>query len=159
MRVAFSIHHESKHHVCSPRKQMIRRDQMIGLLLDACPSYRIRWEAYCREPEFDADLLYPHLGDFADHVVDLLVGEEIDDLLALSETIERLHLEGDDFVKEAATIGLLEGIQNRAGHRNVSTGALEATLGAETRRWWRSLSAFWAGEIPLVGADIVKGSG
>jgi len=34
---------------------------------------------------------------------------------AVFEIIERMHLEGDDYVKEAATIGMLEGIQNVAG--------------------------------------------
>jgi hypothetical protein len=138
---------------------MIGREQVIDLLLEACPSYCARWEAYRQAPEFDAELLYVHLGDFADHVVDLLEGDARADLAALTRILERLHLEGDDHVKEAATIGLLEGIQNVAGHRNVSTEGLEAALGAETRRWWRSLDAFWSGKIPHVGADIVKGSG
>jgi hypothetical protein len=62
-------------------------------------------------------------------------------------------------VKEAATIGLLEGIQNVAGNRGIPTKVLEETLGAETQRWWSSLDAFWSGKIPYVGADIAKGSG
>ena len=95
---------------------MIRREQVIGLLIEACPSYRARWQA-CREaPEFDAELLYVHLGDFADHVIDLLERHEVPELPALSRVVEQLHLDGDDYVKEAATIGLLEGIQNVAGH-------------------------------------------
>jgi hypothetical protein len=138
---------------------MIRREQVIGLLLEACPSYHARWEAYRLAPEFDAELLYVHLGDFAGHVVDLLARDARDDLAGISRAVERLHLEGDDYVKESATIGLLEGIQNVAGDRNVSTERLEAALDVETRRWWRSLDAFWSGKIPHVGADIVKGSG
>jgi len=138
---------------------MIRREQVIGLLIEACPSYRARWQAYAGEPEFDAELLYVHLGDFAAHVVDLLERHEGAELPALSRVVEQLHLDGDDYVTEAATIGLLEGIQNVAGHRNVSTEDLETVLGVETRRWWASLDAFWPGQIPHVGADIVKGSG
>jgi hypothetical protein len=130
----------------------------MGLLLEACPSYRARWEAYRQAPEFDADLLYVHLGDLADHVIDLLARDEKEELVALSQVVERLHVEGDHYVKETATIGLLEGLQNVAGNRNVSTAGLEAALGGETRRWWRSLDAFWSGEIPHVGANIVRGS-
>jgi hypothetical protein len=103
--------------------------------------------------------LYTHLGDFAHHVVDLLVRSEIAELSALTQELERLHFEGDDFVKEAATIGLLEGIQNVASHRGAATKDLEQALGPETRRWWASLNAFWSGRIPHVGADIVKGHG
>jgi hypothetical protein len=131
----------------------------MGLLLQACPSYEARWKAYRESPEFDAELLYLHLGDFAHHVVDLLERDARAELAAIARALEHLHVEGDDDVKEAATIGLLEGIQNVAGHRNVSTEALEAALGAETHRWWRSLVAFWSGKVPHVGADLVKSSG
>jgi hypothetical protein len=137
---------------------MIRREQVIVLLLEACPSYRARWEEYRASPEFDAKLLYVHLGDFADHVVDLVSRGENAELFAIIRELERLHVEGDDFVKEAATLGLLEGIQNIAGHRDVPTKSLEEALGVETRRWWNSLAAFWSGKIPHVGTDIVSGS-
>ena len=137
---------------------MIHREQVIGLLMEACLSYRARWETYPEAPEFDAELLYVHLGDYADHVVDLLERHETTELPALGRAIEQLHLDGDDYVKEAATIGLLEVVQNVAGHRNVSTADLEAALGVEAQRWWTSLDAFWSGRIPHVGAGIAKGS-
>jgi hypothetical protein len=137
---------------------MIVREQMIDLLLEACPSCGARWSAYRATPEFDAELLYVHLGDFAHHIVDLLARDQTGELLAIGRAIERLHVEGYGYVKEAATIGLLEGIQNVASHGNVSTEPLEAALGVEGRRWWRSLDGFWSGKIPHVGADIAKGS-
>ena len=138
---------------------MIDRPQVMELLLASCPSYRPRWDAYRIAPEFEEELLYLHLGDFADHAVDLLQRGDLAELPALASTVERLHVEGDDRVKEAATIGLLEGIQNVAGHRGVPTEVLEQALGVETQRWWISLEAFWSGKIPHVGADIPKGSG
>jgi hypothetical protein len=137
---------------------MIRREQVIDVLLEACPSYRARWDQVRADPVFDAELLYVHLGDFADHLVDLIAGGESTELPGVAGALERLHLEGDDFVKEAATIGLLEGIQNVAGNRGVPTKIFEQTLGIESRRWWDSLVAFWSGKIPHVGADITKGS-
>jgi hypothetical protein len=137
---------------------MIGRQQVLDLLLEACPSYRPRWDACQAGPEFDTELLYVHLGDFAHHVVDLLGRGEVAELGALGRELEHLHVDGDDYVREAATIGLLEGIQNIAGQRSIATKALEDTFGAETRRWWTSLEAFWSGKIPHVGADIVKGS-
>jgi hypothetical protein len=135
---------------------MIRADEVMALLLAACPSYVARWRAYRAEPAFDAAELRLHLGDFADHVVDRLEGGEGDELPALCRVVEWLHVDGDDDVKEAATIGLLEGIQNVAGHRGVPTAGLEAALGPETRRWWRSLDEFWSGKVPHVGADVPK---
>ena len=93
---------------------MIRREQVIGMLLEACPSYHARWKACREDPGFDAELLYVHLGDFADHVIDLLSRDDRAELGALTRAVERLHVDGDEYVKEAATIGLLEGIQNIA---------------------------------------------
>lgn len=78
---------------------MIRREQVIGLLLEACPSYGARWQAYRSAPEFDAELLYVHLGDFANHVIDLLHRGENAELAALARVVEQLHLEGDDYVR------------------------------------------------------------
>src|SRR5690349_13869488 len=118
---------------------MIRREQIIERLVDACPSYRTCWEIYRNSPEFDVELLYVQLGNFAEYIVDLLERGETVELPALARELERLHADGDDYVKEAATIGLLEAIQNIAGHRGVSTKRLEAALGLETRRAWTNL--------------------
>jgi hypothetical protein len=131
----------------------------MDVLLEACPSYGPRWKSYRAQPEFGQELLYVHLGDFADHIVDLLAGGEVSEISALANAVERLHRDADGSVREAATIGLLEGIQNVAGHRGVSTSTFEDALGPEARRWWASLNAFWDRKVPFVGADIAKGSG
>ena len=45
---------------------MIGKEQMMELLLDACPSFRPRWEAFLEEWQETDDLpLYLALGDFA----------------------------------------------------------------------------------------------
>lgn len=130
---------------------------VVPLLLEACPSYRDRRKALSAADDFDPELLYVHLGDFAGHVVDMLQGPDERGLVALAGVIERLLSSGDAYVREAVTIGLLEGIQNHAGDRQVSTEALERLLGAEASRWWQSLKRFWGGEIPYVGADLTEG--
>lgn len=68
------------------------------------------------------------------------------------DVIERLHLEGDTYVRELATIGYLEGIQNAADADQIGGGAtaLEPFLGAESARWWQGLNAFWTGAAPYV---------
>lgn len=59
--------------------------------------------------------------------------------------VERWHREGDSYVKEAATIGLLEGIQNIAGNR-FDPKRFACWLKAESKRWWDKLNRFWNGE-------------
>lgn len=58
--------------------------------------------------------------------------------------IERLHIEGSPYVKEAATIGLLEGRQNANLHLSgTSPEQFECYLRPESARWWEKVSAFW----------------
>src|SRR5882724_6209517 len=94
---------------------MIRREQVMPLLLNACPSFSKRWEGH-RAIYEDEELLYVDLGEFAHHLVELLKSNCTEEFAAVFEIIERMHLEGDHYVKEAATIGMLEGIQNVAGN-------------------------------------------
>lgn len=72
----------------------------------------------------------------------------------MARAIERLHVEGDKIVQEAATIGLLEGIQNVWGNSKLDPEQFATYLLPESRKWWEQLKLFWAGKIPYVGATI-----
>lgn len=76
----------------------------MPLLMEACPSYRL--------PSDDQELLYVTLGDFGRHLLALQRQSRTQEFAAVARAIERLHVEGDHYVREAATIGLLEGILN-----------------------------------------------
>ncbi len=110
------------------------------------------------EVELEAELLYLYLGDVAHHVADLIECNQLDELPALATALERLQVEGDRYVQEATIIGFLEGLQSVAGHRRVSTQALERAFGPETRRSWAGLTSFWSGQIPLAGSDLGRRS-
>jgi LPS sulfotransferase NodH len=69
------------------------------------------------------------------------------------DVIERLHLEGDDYVKEAATVGMLEGIQNVAGNSGVNPEEFFRYLKPESVEWWRQWNDFWDGRMSNVGAS------
>lgn len=119
---------------------MITRDQVMSMLLAACPSFLERWKAYLAEPDYEANLLYIDLGELAHHVLELAIGGATAEFPALFAVVERLHVEGDAFVKEAATIGLLEDIQNIAGHDGIDTDAIEAALLPVSAKAWEQLS-------------------
>ena len=76
----------------------------MTLLVETCPSFRSRWREVCGKPDFDEELLYVHLGDFADHLVGLLKAGRTGEFPGVFTAIERLHVEGDAYVREAATI-------------------------------------------------------
>jgi len=126
---------------------------MASLAL-ACPSFREQWSVYVTGPEFDAEPLYVHLGKFARHLVRLALQDCTDELPAVFAFVERMYSEGDPYAKGAATIALLEGIQNHAGWAAVDASIFVRHLGPDSAAWWQEVEPFWKGEIPSVGAGL-----
>ncbi len=122
----------------------------MPLLLAECPSFQQPWEAYRAEPSFDDALLYVHLGEFARHLIRHWQEGRTPELARALALVERLHVEGDDYVREAATIGLLEDLQNNAGHDQIDPDVFRPFLGPRSAHWWDALNRFWSGESPRV---------
>ena len=131
---------------------MITKEQVMPLLLNSCPSFSEKWREH--RAFYDEELLYADLGEFASHLVELQMTHRIEEFPAVFQVVERLHLEDDHYVKEAATIGLLEGIQNVAGNTGVEPEEFLQYLQPESVKWWRQLNDFWNAKIPYVGATI-----
>ena len=131
---------------------MITRNEIVSAILDACPSFKPVYVALCADG--DAELPYIVLGRFAYHLVELHQAGSEAEFSDVAELIERMHTEGDDYVREAATIGLLEGIQNHSGVSGFNLVHFRSILRPESQRWWDSINKFWQEEIPFVGADL-----
>ena len=129
---------------------------MFEPMLSACPSFEPTWREFAQDAERSPNedpLYYVLLGDLARHLLALQAAGSTDELPAVFEVVERWHTEGDDYVKEAATIGLLEGIQNNASHRDFDTGVFETWLKPETKKWWLKLNRYWDGDIEALRND------
>lgn len=122
----------------------IRKIDLQPLLVAACPSF---------SSDETISLPYLLLGEFAHHLLALHKRNSTGDFPAVIELIERLHLEGDAYVREAATIGLLEGIQNLWMHHRIDPEEFGRFLLPVSRKAWDRLNAFWNGKISMVGAD------
>jgi hypothetical protein len=137
---------------------VIGRDDVMPMLLEAVPSFSEQWSHIEDDPMFGDDttgarLHYVDVAWFAPHVVGLQRSGATGELTRLFDVIEMLHTDGDEYVKELATIGYLEGIQTACSHTtDVRQEEFEPYLGPESRRWWRGLNAFWSGQIPRVSA-------
>lgn len=134
---------------------MIQKEEVMGLLLEACPSFKEKWVEHRHYWEQE-NLLYVDLSEFARHVLDLHQRHKTLEFSAIFDVVERLHLEGDDFVREATTIGLLESLQNIAGNNQVDIEALTKYLKPESAKWWRELNLFWENKIPYLGSTMNK---
>ncbi|MFO0808878.1 MAG: hypothetical protein U0746_09665 [Gemmataceae bacterium] len=124
---------------------MIAKDDMVPVLLDACPSFIPAWRAFLAEWRGEADQpLYLALGDLARHLIGLVERGETTELPAVFRVVERWHLEGEEYVRTAATVGLLEDLQNWNLHEHGTDPAqFRGMLGPESARCWDELAASW----------------
>lgn len=122
------------------------------MLVEACPSFSEKWEEHKKEYADEENYLpYIALGEFAQHLIELEQENKVSEFEDVFELIEKLHIEGEHYVKEATTIGLLEGLQNILGSDAVK---FVKYLKPETLKWWNELNKFWNGEIQYVGETI-----
>ena len=123
---------------------MINNDEMMPLLVSSCPSFLPLWETFLSEWEEEAcKLHYLALHAFACHLVELLSKGQVEDFVGVFAVVERLHLEGNHYVREAATVGLLESLQNTNIHKFTQPEQFLQYLSPETNRWWNKLNRFW----------------
>ena len=140
----------------------ITRSDMFGPLLQADPSFFPKWEAFCAEWADEAEPpLYVALGDLAAHLIERLSRGDTESFGRVFAVVEQWHVRGDAYVAEAASIGLLESIQNTIGgnaSEHLTRGGVRAAdfqpwLGPETKRWWDKLYRYWDGEHGALQPD------
>jgi hypothetical protein len=130
---------------------MIEQNEAMQLLVDACPSFRESWAKHLSE--HGNDLLYLAAGDFARHLLHRQETLETSEFCAVGRAVERLQVEGDSWVKEFATIGVLESIQNVWSHSATDPETFVSFLGPESQRWWKGVNEFWQGKVPHVRVE------
>ena len=136
---------------------VITRDEVMPLLLTACPSFARTWAAELEHDPVHGDedgtrLHYLDASTFAAHLVGLLRAGAEDEVRAAFAVLERLHVEGDPYVRELATIGYLEHVEGELAGHPEELASVESLLGPESARWWRGVQAFWTGRAPYVRA-------
>jgi len=134
---------------------MIDKFEMMELLVNACPSYQSRWRDYFASEYGNGEqrLVYIDIFDFNDHIVSLYKKNLTDEFNEVFRVIELLHNNGDDYVKEAATIGILEGIQNLSGNTGLDPEVFVKYLHPTSKIWWDKLNRFWSGDTKALRDD------
>lgn len=128
----------------------IKKEHMFEPLLEACPSFLPIYKEFLSEWQEDEDTkleglpYYLALGDLAHHLIELLKVRNTKSFSKVFEVVETWHVEGTNYVKEAATIGLLEGIQNIASHdKSINSEDFLFWLGPISKESWHKLNQFW----------------
>jgi hypothetical protein len=123
--------------------------EMLPLLVAASPGFEPAWRDFQDEWKGDEPLpRYLVLADYVRHMSALMVAGDESTLRRIFAAIERLHVEGDHAVREAATVGILEDLQNTNLHNGTTPQQFEALLLPESARFWKKVKDFWErGEI------------
>jgi hypothetical protein len=130
---------------------MITQSDMFALLLKADPTFEPAWREFCDEwRDHSQPPLYLALSALATHLIAQLETRDTASFDAVFDVVERWHVEGDDYVREAATVGLLEDLQNMNLHTSTHPAAFRPWLRHESLLWWEGVEAFWAGQIPYI---------
>ncbi|MEH6467944.1 MAG: hypothetical protein V7722_09960 [Porticoccus sp.] len=123
---------------------MITQQEMFNPMLEVAKGFVPVWEEFIEEWKEEKELLqYLALSELARYISDLIKKEEKEELKGIFEVIERWHIEGDCYVKEAATVGILEDLQNT---NIVGAGIPEIVktyLLPESKKWWLKVYDFW----------------
>ena len=131
---------------------MILKEQMLPMLVETCPSFAEKWVEHKKEYADEENYLpYIALGEFARHLIELEKQNEKSEFENVLELVEKFHIEGEHYVKEAVVIGLLESLQNNLGS---DSDKFMKYLKPETLKCWNELNKFWNGKIRYVGETI-----
>ena len=129
---------------------MIDRDQMFEPMLEAHPAFASLWGSFVDEWSNDPEGL-PHyilISDLVSECCRMLNDGEHEHIRRILAVVERWHTDGDENVQEAATVGFLEGLQNRNLHTGTEPTEFIQFLGPESSYWWTKVERFWTlGEL------------
>lgn len=131
---------------------MIIRDDIMDLVRALDPRFeeaaKVFLEEWVDDPTTEKDGV-PHYLYFAE-IADIIGSDFASGVEAKHrptfQLIDRLILEGEHYVSEAAVVGLLEDIQNALKRRRIPLDRAHALLLPESRYQWDDLIRFW-GEI------------
>ena len=91
---------------------MIRKEDMIPMLLDACPGFRKRWQEHVIFWNGEAAGVYNDIGEFVSYLLESYKQGRTECVQAAFDTLERFLVDGDAETIERAAIGFIEDLQN-----------------------------------------------
>ena len=124
--------------------QVITREQMLPSLVEVDPAFKPAWLKFKAEWADEPELpLYLVLTTLARHLIAQLERGETARFTAVFDLVERWNVKGDSDVQGAATIGLLEELQNGNLHKATNPSDFKPWLRPKSRLLWDEFNLFW----------------
>jgi hypothetical protein len=136
---------------------VLRPDDIIPLLLEACPSFQPGWDEHLRSWKGEKRGHYIDTSPLAQHVVDRVEAGDMACARAALAVVERLLEHGDDETQTIAVVGILESLQNVAGNRGHDPEIFLPSLGPRTATEWENLNESWRNLAEKLAAE--RGAG
>ena len=93
---------------------------------------------------------------FAIHLIDLEATGRREELPAVFDLLEAMHIDGDAYVSNLATVGFLEDLANGnlySDHYPLQPEVFLQYLQPHSKWWWEEVELFWAGRAMPLGSS------
>lgn len=114
-------------------------DEVNNILLNEFPGFSVDAD--------DLDLPYIVASYFTKYILEAYLNDDKKTYSNGLNFIETLHLSSVHEVRELATIGYLESIQNTWPQDLLLSNIPFNDLGNESKKWWIKLNSFWNGNL------------
>lgn len=135
---------------------MITKDQVIPLLLAACPAAGSAWEKHLAYWGEDTRGAYIDAAAFVQFLVEAYERGDTASLSAAFAALECVLVEGDDDAWGLATVGVVETIQNIAGWKPYGAEPFKAYLGPGGLGAWEAVDLFWQGDVNAITREFFQ---
>lgn len=131
---------------------MIERSQMFEPMLEAHPEFSELWDEFIKEWLSEPEGLpyYTLISDVVRECSKILATGQKHRIRKVLSVVERWLLEGDKYVREAATVGFLEDLQNGNLHEGTTPEDFVEFLGPECSFWWKKVERFFSHGEPIL---------
>jgi hypothetical protein len=133
---------------------VIRKSQIMPLVLARCPSFKTAWEKHQEFWQGEEAGIFNDMGEFGNFIVDAYARQDLEPVAAAFVIVEELLADGDEEVRAAAAIGFLEDVRNVAAWRPFGSAVFLQWLGPKSKEAWAEIEEMWRGKNSLM--DVVR---
>ena len=136
---------------------MIKKCDVMPLLLEACPGFVFAWRRYLKWLWMDAAPgIYQHTGQVATYLVEMQAADCTREFPSAFAAIERIVTEGDEEARDAATAGVLNSVHSQSRLQAFGPDVFLPWLGPRSLAAWREIEAAWVpGDLSRSLAGVI----
>ena len=133
---------------------MINKKQVMPLLLEACPGFRVSWQEHLEWWEGEEAGAYNDAAEFARYLVESYERGNTSEFESAFATIEKILTEGDQESRDIAGIGVIEDLQNIGSNHSCGADVFKSWLGPVSKIAWAEIEELWEGKNSLM--DVLR---